>query len=513
MKRSSGVLLHISSLPNDFGIGSFGQSAYDFVDFLVESEQSYWQILPLTTTSYGDSPYQSFSAFAGNTHFIDFELLAEAGLLEKADYENIPFSRNPESVDYARIFNLRRPVLEKAVQRFIERGDFSDYETFHQENHDWLEPFVEYMTVKEDHELKPWYEWPEALRYRHHDALEVYHRDYQPQLNYHRVTQYFFAKQWQAIKNYANRKEIQIIGDLPIYVARDSVEMWTQPELFKVDETKTPTNIAGTPPDNFTEDGQFWGNPIYDWNYMAEQEYAWWKHRIVESFKLYDVLRFDHFRGFESYWDVPYGAETAAEGDWTKGPGLSFFQNIEASLGELSIIAEDLGFMTDAVIEMREATGYPGMKILQFGFTGKGDSLDLPHHYKENTVAYVGTHDNETALGWYKDSASPEQREQLRKYLNLSLTDNIPAAMNRAIAASVSRLAIYTMQDLLGLDNRARMNEPSTLGHNWQWRMTADAIDDELTERLKDMTETFFRQRTEAEIFDEAEVAEEYMPD
>ena len=492
MERSSGVLLHISSLPNKFGIGSFGQSAYDFVDFLVKSGQTYWQILPLTTTSYGDSPYQSFSAFAGNTNFIDFDLLVKDGFLEEADFADVNFGSDPENIDYGLIFNTRRPILEKAVRNFLKSEAIFEFKFFVEKNEAWLEPFAEYMAIKEHFNLVSWEQWDEDIRYRDEAALEKYRLMLADEMNYHRITQFLFFKQWNELKTYANKNNIQIIGDMPIYVAGDSVEMWSTPQFFKVDSKKRPTVIAGTPPDNFSEDGQFWGNPIYDWEYMKRHNFDWWVTRMEESFKLYDVVRIDHFRGFESYWEVPADAKTSASGKWAKGPGIALFDTIKERLGNVKIIAEDLGFMTQEVIDMREGTGYPGMRILQFGFSTV-DSIDLPHRYVENSVTYVGTHDNETALGWFKDSASPEIQEQANRYLHQKEDETISHALNRGIAASPSYLAVYTMQDLLNLDNDARMNTPSTIGINWKWRMTDNAITDALSEELYELSEIYFR--------------------
>lgn len=496
MVRSSGVLMHISSLPGSQGIGTFGKEAYNFVNFLVETKQSYWQILPLTTTSYGDSPYQSFSAFAGNTHFIDFYLLKEEGLLKATDFEKIDFSNHPESVDYSRIFKLRRPILEAAVKNFIKADKSSEYNLFVKENEEWLIPFSEYMAIKESFNLAPWYQWDEAVIQRDSKIMEEYRDKLKDEITYHKVTQYFFMKQYKALKEYANQAGISIIGDIPIYVARDSVEMWTTPEFFKMKNAVEPLFVAGTPPDGFSDEGQYWGNPIYDWEYMKRNKYKWWIWRLEESFKLYDVVRIDHFRGFESYWQVPYGSASSADGEWVKGPGYDLFEHINQALGEVNIIAEDLGFLTDEVIEMRNKTGYPGMKILQFGFNGEEDSIELPHNHIQNTVVYVGTHDNMTAKGWYEDAASQIVRDQMDEYLIRRPGEKPSAALNRGIASSVSDLAIYTMQDLLDLDNRARMNEPSTIGTNWQWRMTDDAITTDIIEHLRNITETYFRAPT-----------------
>ncbi|MGX7107702.1 4-alpha-glucanotransferase [Hutsoniella sourekii] len=496
MQRTSGVLMHISSLANRYGIGSFGQEAYQFVDFLRNSKQTYWQILPLTTTSYGDSPYQSFSAFAGNTHLIDLEALVQAGWLQAADLEAIPFQERADQVDYHRIFQVRRPLLEKAVQSFQAQASSKDQEAladFIQEQASWLDPFCRYMAVKEAFDLKSWTQWPQAYQDAHSQAVQELVEDQEAVVYYHQVTQFWFFQQWQALKAYANRSGIQIIGDMPIYVAYDSVEMWLDRDLFKTDAKGRAAALAGTPPDNFTADGQFWGNPIYDWDYMKQTGYAWWIDRIQASLELYDVLRIDHFRGFESYWEVPADAQTAAEGRWVKGPGLDLFQALQKALGDLPIIAEDLGFMTDEVIAMRDATGYPGMKILQFGFEGDSDSTDLPHHYPVNSIAYVGTHDNETARGWWEDTANQDQRDQVDRYLNRRPGQAPSQVLNQGLAASVSQVVIYTMQDLLDLGNEARMNQPSTIGCNWQWRMSRPQVPQAIQEELTQITETYFR--------------------
>ncbi|WIK66968.1 4-alpha-glucanotransferase [Globicatella sanguinis] len=491
MARSSGVLMHISSLPNKFGIGTFGQSAYDFVDFLVRTKQTYWQILPLGTTSYGDSPYQSFSAIAGNPHFIDFELLSKEGLLEPADYEKVDFGDDPENVDYGTIFINRRPILEKAVANFLKRGKLEGYTQFVAENAHWLEDYAEYMAIKEDFGLVSWTEWDEDIRLRDKKALNEYRKKLVKEIEFHKVTQYFFFTQWLQLKAYANENDIQIIGDMPIYVSADSVEMWTNSKLFKVDEFKMPIVVAGTPPDNFSDDGQYWGNPIYDWEYMEKDKYSWWILRMKESFKIYDMVRIDHFRGFESYWAVPFGSPTAADGRWEKGPDVKLFKQIKKELGDLNIIAEDLGFLTQEVIDMRDATGFPGMKILQFGFDGT-DSMELPHNYVRNTISYLGTHDNETITGWYQ--SVPEYiRHNADKYSNRKEDETIAEALNRTLSASVSDYVIFTMQDLLDLDNTARMNEPSTIGKNWKWRMKEDAITETIEAKLTDYTVTYFR--------------------
>ena len=494
MERASGVLLHISSLPNKYGIGSFGQSAYEFINFLKETGQKYWQILPLTTISYGDSPYQSFSAFAGNTHFIDFDVLIKEGYLEESDVSNKNFGKQLHKVNYNKVSYERRPLLEKAVAVFLSKEEHktSEFEQFVLENDYWLITYAQYMTVKELNDYKPWYRWPEELRNYNKEYITHYVNQYERQMYYHLVTQYWFFKQWFDLKAYANQNNIQIIGDIPIYIARDSVEMWTQSELFLVDERKNPTVVSGVPPDDFSDDGQHWGNPIYDWTYMKQNDYKWWVSRMRESYKLYDVVRIDHFRGFESYWEIPSHSKTAATGQWKKGPGIDLFKEIKNQLGDIRVIAEDLGFITKEVIELREQTGFPGMKILQHGFSNT-DSPDLIHNYSPNTIAYVGTHDNPTALDWYLNYANSTQRDQVDIYLNRRLGEHISDALNRGIASSASHIVIYTMQDLLRLGKEGRMNIPSTIGNNWDWRMAPEAITNDVKEKLYLWTKTYFR--------------------
>ena len=497
-KRQSGVLMHISSLPGKYGIGSFGQSAYDFVDFLVRTKQRYWQILPLGTTSYGDSPYQSFSAFAGNTYFIDFDILIEEGLLDEADVKGADFGDDPRKVDYAKIFDARRPIMEKAVARFLKADDLSDYESFVEQNAAWLEVFAEYMAIKEHFDNLAWTEWPDkAIRRREAASLASYREKLADKLPYHRVTQYLFFKQWLRLKAYANEHHIEIVGDMPIYVAADSADVWAQPHFFKTDAVGKPTCVAGCPPDEFSETGQLWGNPIYDWEAMDKDGYAWWIERLRESFKIYDIVRIDHFRGFESYWEVPADSETSATGKWVKGPDYKLFAAVKEALGDLNIIAEDLGFMTDEVIELRERTGFPGMKILQFAFNPDDESIDSPHLAPNNSVMYTGTHDNNTVLGWYKDEIDDATRQYMAQYTNRKEYETVPHAMLRTIFSSVSFMAIATMQDLLELDSAARMNYPSTIGGNWTWRMTAEELNPIVEGELYSLTKTYRRMNTD----------------
>ena len=493
-KRSSGVLMHITSLPGQFGIGTFGKSAYEFVDFLEETKQTYWQILPLTTTSYGDSPYQSFSAVAGNLNLIDFSLLKEDGLLEESDYVKVNFGENPEKVDYALLFEARRPILEKAVANTSKNSEvLAEIEKFEAENSSWLADYAEYMAIKESFGYKSFIHWDEDIKKGEETAREKYRTELQDSIRYYTVTQYFFFKQWLALKEYANEKGIKIIGDMPIYVSADSVEMWIMPELFKVDANNEPLYVAGCPADDFSPTGQLWGNPIYDWEKHKEQGFSWWIYRVQESFKIYDVLRIDHFKGFSDFWQIDKDAENAVNGTWEAGPGIELFQKIKEQLGDLPIVAENLGFIDAKAEKLLDDSGYPGMKILQFAFPGE-DNLDRPHHYTQNSVAYTGTHDNDVVNGWY-EKLSESEKELVSEYLNRRDDETITEAMIRGIYSSVSDYAIVTMQDLLDKDATSRMNVPSTVGGNWEWRMLAEDLTEERKEFLRNITVRYSRER------------------
>lgn len=496
MKRYSGVLLHVTSLPSPYGIGTLGQAAYDFIDFLEDSEQSYWQVLPLTTTGFGDSPYMSFSAFAGNPNLIDLDLLIEEGYIKESDVEKLKEGGQSDSVDYAFVTKERRPVLKKAVQSFMDGdGHHSEaFEIFYKKQAEWLVPYAVFMSLKEKFDLRPWYDWPDEYKYYKDELLSRCFEEDRQAVYYHLVTQFWFFEQWFEVKSYAHRNHIKIIGDLPIYVAGDSVEMWQHPEMFLVDDQHKPLEMGGFPPDHFHDDGQFWGNPIYDWEYMKEDNYTWWIKRLIQSFQLYDKLRLDHFRGFHSYWSIPYGAESARQGRWVEGPGIDFFNYIEEELGRLDIIAEVLGAITPDVRQMLKETGFPGMKVMLFGFNGKEDSEHLPHHCAIDSVGYLGTHDNETVEGWYHDgTATPKVKKQVDDYLKRQQDEKVSQAMIRALAASTSRLVIYQMQDILHLDNDARMNRPGTIGGNWIWRMGPHDLTKKVTKDLEKITEIYFR--------------------
>lgn len=493
--RSSGVLMHITSLPNPYGIGSFGQSAYDFVDFLVETKQTYWQILPLTTTSYGDSPYQSFSAVAGNTHLIDFDLLAKQGLLKAEDYVNVNFGDDPAKIDYERLFYARRPVLESAVKNFLKNTTCqADYKNFEKNNRTWLDDYAEFMAIKEHFGNKAIQEWEDKKAVaRDEKTLEKYRVMLAETIQYFKVTQYFFFQQWLALKAYANRHNIQIIGDMPIYVAADSVEVWTKPELFQLDEARKPLFVAGVPADQFSETGQLWGNPLYDWAEHKKQGYSWWIHRIEESFKIYDVLRIDHFKGFSDYWQVDGDAIVAKDGCWQPGPGYALFEAVKEQLGDLPIIAEDLGNIDDKARKLLADCGYPGMKILQFGFEDvTGESLDSPHHNIPHSITYIGTHDNDVLNGWYAD-LSEEQQQYINDYTHRGAQESLCQAMIRQLFATVSNTVIVTMQDLLDLPRNSRMNMPSTIGGNWEWRMLATDLTQDKKDFLTQITSLYQR--------------------
>ena len=499
LTRSSGVLMHITSLPNAFGIGSFGQSAYDFVDFLVETKQTYWQILPLTTTSYGDSPYQSFSAIAGNTHLIDFDLLTQMGLLKEADYASVNFGDDPTSVDYERIFYARRPILEIAVKNFLENQSFqADFKHFEKSNRLWLDDFAEFMAIKEHFGNQALQKWDDKKAVaRDPSALEKYRTMLAEQIQYFKVTQYFFFKQWSELKHYANQKGIKIIGDMPIYVAADSVEVWTKPELFQLDKERNPLFVAGVPADQFSATGQLWGNPLYDWEEHKKQGYAWWIHRIEESFKIYDVLRIDHFKGFSDYWQVDGKADIAKYGSWQPGPGYDLFKAVKEQLGDLPIIAEDLGNIDDKARKLLADCNYPGMKILQFGFEDvSGKSLDSPHYCIPHSIVYTGTHDNDVTNGWY-NGLTEQQQQYINDYTHRREDESICQAMIRQLFATVSNTAIATMQDVLDLPASSRMNVPSTIGGNWQWRMLQSDLTQDKKDFLAKMTTLYQRANQE----------------
>ncbi len=491
--RKSGILMHLSSLPSPYGIGTMGQTAREFVDFLVESGQSYWQLLPICPTSYGDSPYQSYSTFAGNPYFIDLDELERQGLLEKTDYEDVDWESTPERVNFGAMYHKRYPILRKATGQFLQCPP-DDFENFCEKNNFWLSDFALFMTLKDVHNGLPWSEWAAPLRNREEKALAEASKVHEESVNFWKVLQYLFFRQWEELKTYANDNGISIIGDLPIYVSLDSVDVWAHPELFQLDEKKVPKEVAGVPPDGFSADGQLWGNPLFDWDYMEQNGFAWWIQRIQYLCKVYDILRIDHFRGFDSYYAVPYGETSAKNGYWRQGPGMKLFRAVEEAIGRQSIIAEDLGYLTDSVRQLLDDSGFPGMKVMEFAFDSRDASGTeyLPHNYKNHCVAYAGTHDNDTIIGWFQD-ADPEDTAYAREYLNISGDESLNWSMMCALWMSVAEMTVVQAQDLLGLGSEARMNQPSTVGSNWQWRAIPGVFTKELAEKLRRKMELYGR--------------------
>ncbi len=481
--------MHISSLPSPYGIGTLGGEAYKFVDFLQKSGQSYWQVLPVCPTSYGDSPYQSSSAFAGNPYFIDLDILREEGLLKQNEIDNYFFGDNKEAVDFKRMFENRYPILRSAYMRFEKNAD---YERFVSENDFWLDDYALFMALKENDHFRCWLYWDEETRFLSAGREIAIREKFARNIGFYKFVQYQFYKQWFNLKEYANSKGIKIIGDMPIYVALDSAEVWRTPEYFELDENKMPKRVAGCPPDSFSADGQLWGNPLYNWQKMEAEGYSWWIKRIEMSFKLYDRVRIDHFRGFESYYAIDFGKEDAREGVWEKGPGMKLFNAVREKLGDVDIIAEDLGFLTEDVHRLLKDSGYPGMRVLEFAFCPNEDSIYLPHNMDWNTVAYTGTHDNDTFVGYYTKTKG-EEREFLNNYLGVKRKTEAVVSAIRMLMASKAETVIIPMQDYLSKDSKARMNIPSTVGGNWLWRILPDEISDEIAEKIFIITKTFRR--------------------
>lgn len=487
--RGSGILMHITSLPGPYGIGTMGRQAFAFVDFLQKAGQSYWQMLPLNPTGYGDSPYQSCSAFAGNPYLIDLDLLIQEGLLTTQEAENVLWGDRVDRVDYGLQYKNRLNILRVAYERF---ADWTALDRFCDDNGDWLPDFALYMALKDRFDGTPWYRWDEGLKRREADAIWQARQSMRDRIRFYCFVQYLFYKQWGELRRYAREKGIRIIGDVPIYVPLDSVEVWCSPELFQLDDTLTPTAVAGCPPDAFSADGQLWGNPLYRWDVMAQDGFSWWIRRLGAAGKLYDVVRIDHFRAFEAYWSVPYGDGTARNGKWVKGPDMEFVNAVKKALPNLQMIAEDLGFLTQEVLDLRDNSGWPGMKVLQFAFDSREPSDYLPHTYIANTVCYTGTHDNMTLRQWF-ETAPPETVEYAAAYMGLSRREGFVWGTIRAAMSSVSALCVTPMQDFLELDGEARMNFPGTLGNNWVWRAVEGCFSDPLAEKIYGMTELYGR--------------------
>lgn len=488
--RRNGILMHISSLPSLYGIGSLGSSAYDFVDFLHEGGQSIWQVLPTNPTSYGDSPYQSFSAFAGNPYFIDLDILYENGLISKEIINLSKYTKNYDAVDYAWVYENRKTVFLEAYKNF----DFTlaDYIEFCSNNKAWLDSYALFMALKDSHLGSAWYEWEDKYKFKEADAITAFESENKHTVDMYKMEQYLFHIQWKKLRKYANEKGIKIIGDMPIYTAYDSADVWENPHLFKLDKNLCPTHVAGCPPDAFSLDGQRWGNPLYDWSVMKKDNYSWFSSRMSNMKKLFDIIRIDHFRGFAEYYSIPAEHESAKNGKWLKGPGISLFRCIRENCGETEIIAEDLGFLTPSVKKLLKDCAFPGIKVLQFAFDAREESDYLPHNYEKNCVVYTGTHDNDTVLGWFA-TADSSDTEYAKKYLHLSKEEGYNWGMIRGAMQSPADTCILQMQDLLGLDNRARMNTPSTLGGNWSWRIRSECINSWLSEILYKLTKTYCR--------------------
>ena len=487
--RESGILMHITSLPGPYGVGTMGKEAYRFVDFLKKAGQHYWQILPLTPTGYGDSPYQSCSTFAGNHYLIDLDMLIEEGLLKKSEVENRDWFWSETKTDYGRLYNNRLTVLRLAYDRF-QGGE--DFDRFCRENSSWLPDFALFMALKGKLGGAAWYTWEDGLKKRDPGAIWNARQELKDEIRFYSFVQYIFDRQWTALRRYAHENGVKIIGDVPIYVPYDSADVWSNPELFQMDEQMNPTAVAGCPPDAFSDDGQLWGNPLYRWDLLRQDGYGWWIRRLAAAGKLYDVVRMDHFRGFEAYWSVPFGDATAKNGHWVKGPGLDFMNAVKEKLPQISLIAEDLGFLTQEVLDLRDDSGFPGMKVLGFAFDSREPSEYLPHTYPANSVVYTGTHDNMTTRQWF-DTAPAEAVAYAREYMNITAEEGDVWGMIRTAFASVSDTCIIPMQDYLNLGGEARMNFPGTMTDaNWTWRASEGYLDG-LTEKILRLTKLYGR--------------------
>lgn len=487
--RSSGILLHISSLPNKYGIGTFGESAYEFVRFLEKAKQKYWQVLPLGPTSYGDSPYQTFSAFAGNPYFIDLDILCKDGLLKEEDYKHLETSEL-DYVDFANVYYTRFDVLKIAFRNFdLTNKEFTKFVR----KNSWLDNYALFMAIKNTQPEGNWQGWSDEYKYRKKKALSEFKKTHQDDIMFWKFLQYEFFKQWMELKKYANEHGIKIIGDIPIYVAYDSCDVWANPTDWNVDETFNPTEVAGCPPDNFALEGQLWGNPIYNYAKQESEGYPWWIKRVEKSLELYDVLRIDHFRGFAGYYSIPAGDKNAINGVWKKGPGISLFNVIKEKLGTLDIIAEDLGFLTEDVYELLRQSGFPGMKILQFGFNvDEAENEYAIHNLTKHTVTYTGTHDNPTTKGWF-ESLTIEEKSYVMDYLSITDSNMVSDSLVKEAFKSVSDTVIIPFQDHLNLGDDARFNIPSTLGGNWTWRVRKEAFNDEVANKIARLVRIYKR--------------------
>ena len=487
--RGSGILMHITSLPSPYGVGTMGKESYQFIDFLAKAGQRYWQVLPVTPTGYGDSPYQSCSTYAGNHYLIDLDMLVEEGLLKREEIDACFWGSDPQRVDFGLLYENRLPLLRKAYSRF--RDTEEAFAKFRACNDGWLPQYADFMALKDQNGGKPWYEWENDLKFFYRENRDVsFHADYE-EIQFYCFVQYLFYTQWEKLREYAHSKGILMIGDVPIYVPYDSVDVWSNPQWFCLDENMTPTAVAGCPPDGFNADGQLWGNPLYRWDCMEEDGYSWWLRRLKAAAMRYDVIRIDHFRGFAGYYTIPFGEETARNGVWQQGPGEAFIHAVKKALPETPMIAEDLGFLTEDVHALRESSGYPGMKVLEFAFDADSNNTYLPHTYYKNTVCYTGTHDNMPLKQWFCEM--PEKTTTFAMEY-MGNPQNPVWGMIRLCLASVSDLAIVQMQDYLELDKAARMNFPGTFtGDNWTWRAEAGFMTDALAKRIYAMADTYGR--------------------
>lgn len=493
--RRAGILMPITALPSPWGVGTMGAEARSFIDFLAEAGVSVWQVLPIVPTSYGDSPYQSFSTYAGNPYLIDLDDLAAEGLLDRTEYAGRTWSSQADRVDYDALYEARFDVLACAARRLASMHP-DEFYAFCKREASWLDDYALFMALKEAHGGASWNTWEAALRHRQPVELARARMELADRVRFWQAVQCLFFRQWESLRIYARTAGIRIMGDLPFYVALDSADVWAHPEQFQLDEELRPTEIAGVPPDGFSAIGQIWGNPLFAWDRMKAEGYAWWIDRISFQLRLYDILRIDHFRGFDSYFAIPTGAATAAGGRWRKGPGKALFQALRFAVGDVSIVAEDLGYLTPSVRQLLDDTGFPGMKVLEFAFDTRdseaGDDTYLPFAYPENSVAYVGTHDNDTALGWLANAPAPDTRTA-REYLRLDDREGEGWGMMRGIWASASELAVVQMQDVLELGSEARINTPSTLGGNWTWRARPGFASRSLAARLRHQLHLYHR--------------------
>lgn len=494
--RRSGILLPITSLPSKYGIGDFSKSAYDFVDWLESAGQSYWQVLPMGPTSFGDSPYQSPSAFAGNPYFISLETLIEDGELLKNECDLTDFGDNPSYIDYEKIYKSRYSLLRVAFKNFKGQNSVF-YKSFLEKSSDWLDDYSLFMAIKDHYNGLEWHKWDRDIKMREPDAISKYKFLLKDEIEFWCYVQYKFYTQWENLKNYANKKGIKIIGDIPIYASMDSADVWANPSLFQLDEENVPIAVAGCPPDSFSPTGQLWGNPLYDWGKHKKTNYNWWTKRLEHCFNLYDVVRIDHFRGFEAYYSIPFGNKDATIGEWKKGPGIELFKAMENALGKKEVIAEDLGFITDSVKKLLRDTGYAGIKVLEFAFDARDTGCQndyLPHNYPDNCVAYTGTHDNQTLSSWFETISKEEQR-LVRNYIcdRYTPTEELNIPLISLLMMSNAKICIIPIQDYLRYGDEARINTPSTLGENWRWRLLKDALSEELKKEIYSLTKRYGR--------------------